>query len=518
MSTADSFRHLVQDFVDETLPLAEAAAREVLDLERAWAEPALPDAVLGPLRSHLHTVKGNAAMMGLDAVANVAHALEDVLAMCAELPAPRPARTVDILLRGADLLCGMVRAAARGGGPGVDEQAPLAVAAAGSAASTVRIDFGRLDELLAQVGELQSTAGALRAALGAHAGDVALETGLAALDRTGKALRRLLLEARLMPMSTLFARFPRYLRDLSRARGQALRLETVGGDVPIDKSVIDRLGEPLVHLVRNAVAHVLEPPDERRRLGKPVEGTITLGARLEGSQAVVWVADDGRGLDEARIAARARAIGLPVDGLAPAELRRLVFVPGFSTAERISDLAGRGVGLDAVGAALHALGGSVDVDSRPGAGCTFSLAVPVTLVLLRGLLCSLGGEPLVVPAAAVAEVVALGRDRPTLLPWRGALVGVVSAAALLGDAAAAPRGPAVALVLQAGARRRALVVDRVLTQLEVVVQPLPPPLGRLRWFSGATVLGMGAVALILDAARVVDGDAGRRAPEAAHVS
>jgi two-component system chemotaxis sensor kinase CheA len=526
-----TYQHLVTDFIDETLPLAEAAGALVLELERAWSLPDLPVQVVAELRSRVHTVKGNAAMMGLTPLADAAHAIEDLVAVSLELSRPRPRRPVELMLAGTDLLVRMTRTA----GDGLDAEAagafrraamdPLAApevrphlpgrtSSSLASTSTVRVDFNRLDELLAAVGEAaigHATILRILRTLRPHAGELPgwaeLEPAALALARTLRIMRRGLLEVRLVPLSTLLARFPRHVRDLAHERGQPLALAITGAETPIDKGIVDRLGEPLMHLVRNAVAHGIEPAEERRRVGKPVEGQLRIAARLESGHVIIEVGDDGRGLDDAAIRAKARALGLGDGDASFDDARQLIFRSGLSTADGVTQLAGRGVGLDAVAAALRGLGGSIDVDSTPGRGCVFRLSVPVSLLLVRGLLCELGGESLLVPAAAVAEVVALDAAtrralaRHQTLTWRGQPLGVLDGGALLGLGRTG--GRSVCMVLSAGQRRRGFLVDRVVGHQEVVVQPLASPVGRPRHLAGATILGSGAVALILDAARVV---------------
>jgi len=263
-----------------------------------------------------------------------------------------------------------------------------------------------------------------------------------------------------------------------------------------------------VHLLTNAVVHGVEPEAERRRMAKPPEATLTLRASTVADRAVVIVADDGRGLDTARIHAKAQALGLNARSDAPDDVHQLIFVPGFSTVDQVTELAGRGVGLDAATAAIQALGGSIEVRSVPGEGTAFVLSLPLTLAIVRSLIVEVDRERFAVPLSHVAETSRLepaalhevgGRG---VLMWRGSAVGVADGGALLGTAPR-PGHRDYCVVLFAGARRRALLVDRLIGHQDVVVKGLDPALGRPQLVSGTTILGDGRVACILDAAGVV---------------
>jgi two-component system chemotaxis sensor kinase CheA len=299
------------------------------------------------------------------------------------------------------------------------------------------------------------------------------------------------------------------VRDLARAEHKRVRLVTEGDDTLLDKTILDRLGEPLVHLVSNAVVHGIEPEAERLAAGKPAEATLSLRATALADRVQITVADDGRGLDTDRILAKAQALGLDVPSTDPAAVQALIFVPGFSTAERVSRVAGRGVGLDAAAAAIHELGGGIEVASEPGRGTAFTLSVPLTLAIVRSLIVEVDRERYAVPLSHVAETVRLEPgtlheiNRRGVAMWRGSAIHVADGGRLLGTESTrtAPRNYFV--VLFAGPRRRGLLVDRLVGHQDVVVKGLDPTLGRPDVVSGATILGDGRVACILDAAGIV---------------
>jgi two-component system chemotaxis sensor kinase CheA len=274
--------------------------------------------------------------------------------------------------------------------------------------------------------------------------------------------------------------------------------------------VLTRLHEPLLHMVRNAFAHGIETPEQRRAAGKPEEANLLLAAKLVSGRVKIAVVDDGRGLDLTRIAAKASSLGVETDGLSEEELRRLIFMPNFSTAAAVSNLAGRGVGLDVVAEAIHALGGSVDVESAPGAGTAFLLNLPVTISQLKGLVVSVDGELYIVPLGFVLESVAADPraihevGHVPVMSWRGELVPVIDTGALVGTASerrAARRGYCV--ILSSGNRRRGLLVDRLLRRQDVVIKGLDESLGPSKVVFGLSILGDGRVAPILDCAQIL---------------
>jgi two-component system chemotaxis sensor kinase CheA len=533
MTTDDhAFRELLDDYVVECLPLAERVADAFVELERRWRGGDPGAELLAAARGTLHTVKGNSAMMGLGPMQGLAHALED-------LTLHRGEAVAALLVEGAGLLVDQVRAAATGGDAARTAafiERARAAAAAGTAepaaaperrradrrggdgaGNVVRVDFRRLDTLLEVLGEglieHSAVVEAFRTVsrrVGAveELGD--LDRAIVALEKTLKRLESVVMSTRLLPISTVFGRFPRLLRDIAHGQGKRVRLAVTGGETSLDKAVLDRLGEPLLHLLSNAVVHGIEGAEERHRAGKPEEAVLELSAASHSGRVVIRLTDDGRGLDEARILAKAEAMGIEVRATDAAQLRSLIFLPGFSTAEQVSQLAGRGVGLDVVAGSIHALGGTIEVDSRPGQGTTFTLDLPLTLAIVRSLIVEVDQERYAVPISLVAETVRAAPEaiheinRRGVTLWRGDLIHVSDGGALLGTARgeAAPRR--FYIVISAGGRRRAVLVDRLVGHQDVVVKGLDPTLGRPEVVSGTTILGDGRVACILDAMRILD--------------
>ena len=545
------FGELLQDYVLECLPLAEQVADAFVELERSWRDGDPADDRLADLPGPLHTVKGNSAMMGLTPMQEVAHALEDACGLLRRSPDRRTEGASSLLVAGGGLLVDLVRQAsaepdAEGAAAFVERvrrwmeaATPVPMAEtqperrkadrrgaprAGGAEkvdSVVRVDFRRLDALLEVLGEgliqhstLAEAYRGLTRRVGACAELERLDQSVLALEKTLKRLESTLMETRLLPISTVFGKFPRLVRDTAASAGKRVKLVQSGEETPLDKAVLDRLSAPLIHLVSDAIVDGIEPADMRRRAGKPEEGTIRLEASAEAGRVVVRASDDGRGLDEQAIRKKAEALGqeLRPDDVIP--LRNLIFLPGLSTAEQVSALAGRGVGLDVVASAIHALGGTIDVETAPGKGTTFILSLPVTLAIVRSLIVEIDQERFAVPLAHVAETV---RAEPEAIReinhrgvtlWRGDLISVADGGAVLGTAGGrAPRRFYV--VMAAGPKRRALLVDRLVGHQDVVVKGLDPARGRPDVVSGTTILGDGRVACIVDAVRILEG--GRRA-------
>jgi two-component system chemotaxis sensor kinase CheA len=385
------FAALLPHFLEETTPMLESLGTTLAALESAWSAGRRDAALETRAIGDVHTIKGNGAMMGFEPIQHAAHALEDLLQTTGAVDAAAGA----LLVRGGDLLHALVGACADGeldaaaaadyiravaahlaGDGAAPIERPLRLAPIGKAAETVRVDFHRLDEL-SELADFTATAHAQLIAL-LDAGDLAAAracapTVSAALHRVQSAL----VAARRTPLRPLFDRFGRYVRELARGKGQPIRLVVQGGDVAIDKTIVDRLGEPLLHVIRNAVAHGIEPVADRRAAGKTAEATIALAAETEEHKVVVTVGDDGRGLDLDAVAERARRLGVNPDHFDEAARRRLVFLPGLTTAAALSPLAGRGIGLDVVAGVIAGLGGKIDVQSRPGRGCTFRFELPL---------------------------------------------------------------------------------------------------------------------------------------------
>jgi two-component system chemotaxis sensor kinase CheA len=374
----------------------------------------------------------------------------------------------------------------------------------------IRIELRRLDLLMKQVGELVVAKNRL-SSLSAEAGEPVLTELSERISRLVSAMQTEVIAARMTPVGEVFERFPRLVRDLSRDLGKQIRFDMEGEEIELDRSILDEIGEPLVHLIRNAADHGIEPPADRLAAGKSAQGRILLSAARERNTVAIRVTDDGRGIDRDRILAKARREGAApdTDALTDDLLVRVLAKPGFSTAQTVSGVSGRGVGVDVAMTRVRALGGTLEVRTELGRGTTFVLRVPLTLAIVRALLTEAGGERYAVPLAYVAETVEFDRRAVTALRDREALVvrDQVIPTVHLRDLVAArseatsARRPTV--ILEVGERRMALVVDALVGQQDIVVEPFDAPRGLPPFVGGATILADGAPALILDAAALL---------------
>jgi len=376
-------------------------------------------------------------------------------------------------------------------------------------ADTIRVRSEKLDALVDLVGELVTVQARLSRAAGSRA-DAELAAIAEAVERLTWDLRDQVLNVRMLPIGTTFSKFRRLVRDLSETLGKDVELLAEGADTELDKTVIDRLYEPLVHLIRNGIDHGIEPPEVRRAAGKPARGRIRLTASHSGPNVVVRISDDGRGLDLEAIRRRAVESGLIAAAaeLSEKELAALAFHPGLSTAAAVTSISGRGVGMDVVKRAIDALRGSIDVLSRPGKGTTFSVKLPLTLAIIDGLLVRLGDDHFVLPLSAVEECVELKRADAefsrgrNLVRVRGEIVPFVRLREQFRIEGEAPQIEQVVIV-EADRERVGFVVDHVVGEHQTVIKGLGRLYREVTGLSGATILGDGTVALILDIPQLV---------------
>lgn len=488
-----------------------------------------------------HSLKGDARMTGFPHVAEFAHGVEDALARLRDREAPVTAELVTRLLQTVDVLRGMTAAAAAGREPSRSEDAhartalgealaharagvapaatrdpadaaPADAHASATAARTLRVDVAKLDRMLDLTGEIAIAQGRvlqLLEALPGGSGGAAHEAFLEAV-RLQLALQEEVMDARMVPVAPFFRQYTRTVRDLAAASGKQVTLVVEGDEVEVDTRVLEALRDPVTHMVRNAVDHGLESPDLRVALGKPAEGRITLRAAQEGGQIVVQMSDDGAGIDRQRVAARARAMGLAAapEQLADEALLELVFAPGFTTTDTVTELSGRGVGMDVVRRNIEALRGTVSLTSEPDHGTTISIRLPLTLAIIEGFSVGVGEETYVLPLEAVHECMALppsARDDGAgggLLSLRGEALPYLHVRNLFGLEGAAPARAHV-VVVGHGGRRAGLVVDLLHGERQAVIKSLGATFAGLSGVAGSTILGDGRVALILDVTQLL---------------
>jgi two-component system chemotaxis sensor kinase CheA len=536
----------------------------LLRLERDGPDPEVAASLLGPL----HTLKGNSGMIGLIGVKDYVHRLEDALTRVRDGSLPLSPQSLQLLFEGASALREAIESVARpeGGPRGLEtETAALDALLAGAPAtaparpapaapapppapaprppadegrtepgrpargaadpgfapvrsSLVRVDFAKLDLLLNLVGELivhrtkLTELGRQVAAVVPDAGQD-LTDSVHQIASVSTQLQETIMDIRMLPIRHVFERFPRLVRDLAHGSGKQIELILQGEDTRVDKAVIDEVGEPLVHLIRNAVDHGIESPEARRAAGKPPTGTILLSAAQESSQVVITLVDDGSGIDAAQVRARAVERGLVgVDErLTDREIIQFIFAEGFSTAATVTDVSGRGVGLDVVVHCMEKLNGLIEAETIPGAGTKFTLQLPLTLAIITVLMVEVGGNVYALPSGAVVESLRYRQDAVVQMHGRDTLrirdriIPLVHLGEHFG-VAPIPRGEeAYAVIIGRGEKRLGLTVDRLRGQQDVVIKGLDAVVsGETLGVAGATILGDGRVVLVLDVAALFE--------------
>jgi two-component system, chemotaxis family, sensor kinase CheA len=377
--------------------------------------------------------------------------------------------------------------------------------------ANIRVGVGLLDKLMDLVGELVLTRNQILQ-FNTEREDAALNATSQRLNLITTELQEGVMKTRMQPIGMVWNKLPRVVRDMAVSLGKQIRLEMDGAETELDRTIIEAIKDPLVHLVRNSCDHGIEPPEVRVRMGKPAQGKLTLRAYHEGGQVNIEIGDDGAGIDVARVKQKAAEKGLlrpeQIEKLSDREALSLIFLPGFSTAQTVTNVSGRGVGMDVVKSNIEKIGGIVDVFSRPGEGATVKLKIPLTLAIIPGLVITSGGERFVIPQVSLLELIRLEGDSSEkhiehvhgtpVYRRRGSLLPIAYLNHILG-LKSAERAEAVSMVvLQAEDRQFGLVVDGINDTQEIVVKPLGKQLKGLTVYAGATIMGDGRVALILD--------------------
>lgn len=393
----------------------------------------------------------------------------------------------------------------------VESPKPDTKAAALPTQTTIRVEFDRVDRLINLVGELVINQAMLsqRVIEANFAGSSSVVIGLEELEQLTREIQESVMAIRAQPVKPLFQRMSRMVREVADATGKEVRLKTEGEATEVDKTVVERLAEPLTHMIRNAVDHGIESPEARLAAGKPAEGTVRLTAAHRSGRIVIELTDDGAGINRPKVRASAINKGLiPADmQLSDSDIDNLLFLPGFSTAATISSISGRGVGMDVVKRSIQALGGRISISSRPGLGSTFSMSLPLTLAVLDGMAVSVAGQTLVIPLTAIVETLkpkksdvhGLGSDG-RVMSIRETFVPLIDVGTQLGfrETPTQPENSVALLVETGGGARNALLVDSIQDQRQVVIKSLEANYGTVAGIAAATILGDGRVALILD--------------------
>ena len=552
---------MVSKYIDIFLREAEehitALQKGLLLLEK---EPG-NTAMIHDLLRNAHTLKGSARMVGLEGISTIAHRMEDTLQALEEGTKTVEGEVIDLLLQGNDAISRMTTALARGEESPVDVEKFVAAfdqgestldAVAGETSpetevlgDTVRARVKTLDSLVNLIGELiiikkrfedktdrLKLIAADSRAMGVREFHRGLEEDVLYLDYLIQELHIQAMSLRMLPLKTITEGFQRMVRDLAKSQGKEIRLEIIGESIELDRVLIEALKPMLVHMVTNAVDHGIESPEERRASGKPAKGTIRISARNEGNSIRVDIRDDGRGMDPEKIKQAALRRGIidreEADGLRADELLYLTLRPGFSTSEIVTDISGRGVGMDVVNKNIEKVKGTLELKSEVGSFTELTLNLPLTLSVIEALLVSSGGESFAVPLTYVQESIKIRSEDITtvggkeVVTVRGATVPLLSLAALLGlpeKKSLLDSGKVAALVLRLRDHCLACTVDGIAGSSEIVVKELGEQLKKMRFVFGATILGDGSPSLILDVPDIfarAEGEAGtgiRRALE-----
>lgn len=522
----DAMAALSAAFSAEATEGLSEAEEALLELERAPEEEE-PVAIVFRVA---HTIKGNAGVFDLQPVCALAHAMEDLLDQVRSARTEVTEALITALLESIDLLRVQIPQCLEGRAGLNDAErqliARLEALKAGTSSegvatrvtpgssesstrkeTSLRVDLSTLDRLLDLSGEIGIARGRVTELIEDHA--VTRETILEAQNDVGRLhveMQELVMKLRMVPVGRTFRQLHRTVRDVARSVGKAAELAIEGEDVAVDMTVIENLRDPLVHMIRNSIGHGIETPDQRKKLGKDPIGRLVLRCSREAGSIVIELEDDGQGLDRSRIMRRALDAGLVSDGstLSPREIDQLIFHPGFSTAEEVSSLSGRGVGMDVVRRNIEAIQGVISVSSEPGVGTTVRIRLPLTLAIIEGLLVEVAGEPYIIPMEAVDEVLETShmtngsKKWGDLLDFRGEAIPCLRLSTRLGvEGSPGARGENLVVVRQ-GAARAGLIVDCVDGECQTVVKPLARVFQGLPGFSGSSILPNGQIALILD--------------------
>jgi two-component system chemotaxis sensor kinase CheA len=553
---------LLREFLSETSEGLEVIDRDLVEIERNPSDRE----ILARIFRVLHTIKGTSGFVGLIRLGALAHAAETLLGKFRDGAMSVTPAAVSLILSAvdrikellagiaasgsepegddADLILRLEAAAARGQaqkssaagtepGDGSDQEKANDVALA---SKTIRVSVDLIEHLMTMVRELVLTRNQLLEMV-RRLQDSEFKVPLQRLSNITGELQEAVMKTRMQPIGIAWKKLPRIVRDLGHELGKKIELEMTGAETELDRQVLELIKDPLTHMVRNAADHGMETPAERRAAGKPETGRIRLSARHEGGHIIIVVADDGRGLDLARIKARALKEGLAseadLERMSPSHIYSFIFIPGFSTAAAVSSISGRGVGLDVVRNNIHEIGGAIDLRSVPGEGTSFTIKIPLTLAIVSTLIVGAGGERFAFPQISVIELVRVKRggdrrieiiNKSAVLRLRNKLLPLVSLSTLLKLSTNSPlnarrKDDAFVIVAQLGLRTFGIVVDEVFDTEEIVVKPMASCLRHLAVFSGTTILGDGQVIMILDpngvAATIGDTDSDDEAKGAA---
>ncbi len=550
---------ILQDFIVETTEILEGLDEKFIELEKSQYNTEL----INDIFRAVHTIKGAAGFLGLNQMVDLSHAAENVLKKLRDSVIGPSPEVIDVILESVDKLKILLEKVKNndqspediepilkrlkdideGKIPPSDQPPSLQKTTTEEAQKTsedaqssnqksdvkkeptervnvertLRVDIERLDTVFNLVGELVLGKNRLSKIASQLADKYPEDPDIASLNEASEFLQLLsselqtaVMKTRMQPVKKVFNRFPRMVRDLARSHGKEIELIIKGEETEVDKSVIENIADPLVHLIRNAIDHGIEPPEERKKLGKPEKGRIVLSAFQEGNNIVIVVVDDGRGLNLEKIKEKAIEKAIiskeEAEGLNDREIAELIFQPGFSTADRVTDVSGRGVGMDVVKTNLAKINGSIDVLTQQGKGVKFTIKLPLTLAIIQTLMIEVSNMVFAVPITSVLEAVRIDSseisriDEQEVIKLRGEILPIVRLKELIGSGGNGSKNQYV-VVVQSYERKFGLVVDGLLGQDEVVIKSVEGNIVNLNEsniFAGATITGEGKVVLIVD--------------------
>lgn len=538
----DEMKEIVESFIVETKELLDKLDNDLVELEKRQNDVELLNAIF----RYVHTIKGTSSFIGFEQMSELTHKFEDVLNKLRKFELKLNPEIMDVILEAQDLMkvllskletndlspidiSGVVSKLERisRGEFLIEEDVEKASVDNVSQKlqskvidKTVRIDVERLDELMNLVGELvlgrnrltQIVSGIVERFEGESLARELMDT-IAQVDYLTSELQAVVMRARMMPIAKVFSKFPRIVRDLSRDLNKEVELLIYGEETEVDKSVIESIHDPLVHLIRNAIDHGIETPQERKAVGKPEKGKVILRAEHEGNFIVITVEDDGRGIDPERV--RRKAVEKKIiteqeaSSISDRDALNLIFLPGFSTASKVTNVSGRGVGLDVVKANITKLNGMIDVQSTLGQGTKFMLKLPLTLAIIQGLLVDVCGEIFIIPLSSVIEVVRIPRSQVhsikgrEIIRLRDSVLPLVRLANIFNLSSNGDfKENLYVVVVGLAEKKLGIVVDGLVGQKEVVIKSLGSYLNNVRGIAGATILGDGTVRMIVDVAQI----------------
>jgi two-component system chemotaxis sensor kinase CheA len=542
---------LLKEYLEDAAGHLEAVEASLLELEKRAAQGVCDKGIITLLLGNLHTLKGNSGMMGFTPLQQYVHKLETVLKPVMDDSSPLSAGLFEMFYAALNALRSGLRKISENPAEELDFSdeitaiecciAPIPYENQHTTSfekpappqdkkddfsyvmqqgNTLKVSFEKLDELLNLVGELvihRTTLSALESRIKEQVDDRAtldaFRESCQLIGKSANELRESIMKVRMLPIKVVFQRFNRLVRDLSRAHGKEINLVFEGEETELDKSVIDKIGEPLLHLISNAIDHGCETPIEREQLRKPRAGTLILKASHESGHIIISAKDDGRGMSSEKIRKKALESGVlnekEIQSLSEQETLNLVFIPGFSTSSEISEISGRGIGMDVVKKTVTSLNGMIDIDSRPGLGTSFTIKLPLTLAIIQALMVEVSGELFAIPLSGVLESIKVDSDEihevsaREMILLRDGLLPICRLERFFGMTRQKKKKKEFVVVVGSGEKRGGLVVDRLVGQQEIVIKAHDDYLGELPGIAGGTILGNGRISHILDIASLI---------------